>query len=115
MLQAKPNTPRVGYVLKVYPRFSETFIVTEILAREASGEVLEIFSLRPPADPRFHPELARVQAPVNYVPKPAKLSEGWAIVARARLTQYRSAISGSSGCRPASGQAGSSSRRQARR
>ena len=84
MLQAKPKTSRVGYVLKVYPRFSETFIVTEILAREASGEVLEIFSLRPPADPRFHPELARVQAPVNYVPKPAKLSEGWAIVARAQ-------------------------------
>jgi glycosyltransferase involved in cell wall biosynthesis len=84
VLQAKPNAPRVGYVLKVYPRFSETFIVTEILAREASGEELEIFSLRPPADPRFHPELARVQAPVNYVPKPAKLSEGWAIVARAQ-------------------------------
>ncbi|HEX2246790.1 MAG TPA: glycosyltransferase [Arthrobacter sp.] len=84
MLQAEPNTPRVGYVLKVYPRFSETFIVTEILAREAAGEELEIFSLRPPADPRFHPELARVQAPVSYVPKPAKLSEGWAIVARAQ-------------------------------
>ncbi len=26
---------RIGYILKVYPRFSETFIVTEILAREA--------------------------------------------------------------------------------
>ena len=28
---------RIGYVLKVYPRFSETFIVTEILAREAQS------------------------------------------------------------------------------
>lgn len=74
---------RIGYVLKIYPRFSETFIVTEILAREAAGEELEIFSLRPPVDPRFHPELARVQAPVTYVSRPQKLSEGWPIIAAA--------------------------------
>ncbi|WP_051470364.1 glycosyltransferase family 4 protein [Arthrobacter sp. 35/47] len=75
---------RIGYVLKIYPRFSETFIVTEILAREAAGEDLEIFSLRPPVDPRFHPELARVQAPVTYVTRPQKLSEGWPIIAAAQ-------------------------------
>ncbi len=28
---------RIGYVLKVYPRFSETFVVTEILAREGAA------------------------------------------------------------------------------
>ncbi len=77
------STGRVGYVVKIYPRFSETFIVTEILAREAAGENLEIYSLRPPVDPRFHPELARVQAPVTYVTRPHKLSEGWAIIAAA--------------------------------
>ncbi|GAB3264931.1 glycosyltransferase family 4 protein [Arthrobacter pigmenti] len=80
------NESRIAYVLKIYPRFSETFIVTEILAREAAGEQLEIFSLRSPVDPRFHPELARVQAPVNYVAKPAKLSEGWEIMAAACRT-----------------------------
>jgi glycosyltransferase involved in cell wall biosynthesis len=74
---------RIGYVVKIYPRFSETFIVTEILAREAAGEDLEIFSLRPPVDPRFHPELARVQAPVTYITRPQKLSEGWPIIAAA--------------------------------
>ncbi|WP_225668234.1 glycosyltransferase [Arthrobacter sp. AET 35A] len=80
----QPSSPsRTGYILKIYPRFSETFIVTEILAREAAGDELEIFSLRPPIDPRFHPELARVQAPVTYVSKPAKLAEGWAIIAAA--------------------------------
>ncbi|MHA7295520.1 glycosyltransferase family 4 protein [Arthrobacter sp. HLT1-21] len=77
------NSNRTGYILKIYPRFSETFIVTEILAREAAGDELEIFSLRPPIDPRFHPELARVQAPVTYISKPAKLAEGWAILAAA--------------------------------
>jgi glycosyltransferase involved in cell wall biosynthesis len=78
------DTGRIGYVLKIYPRFSETFIVTEILAREAAGEELEIFSLRPPVDPRFHPELARVQASVTYVSRPQKLSEGWPIIAAAQ-------------------------------
>lgn len=77
------QSERIGYVLKIYPRFSETFIVTEILAREAAGEDLEIFSLRPPVDPRFHPELARVQAPVTYVSRPQKLSEGWAVLVAA--------------------------------
>ncbi|HET7781667.1 MAG TPA: colanic acid biosynthesis glycosyltransferase WcaL, partial [Arthrobacter sp.] len=65
---------RTGYVLKVYPRFSETFIVTEILAREAAGEDIHIFSLRQASDPRFHPELARVQAPVTYIGRPARLA-----------------------------------------
>ena len=58
-------TPRVGYVLKMYPRFSETFIVSEILAREELGQDLRIYALRPTTDTRFHPEIARVEAPVD--------------------------------------------------
>jgi colanic acid/amylovoran biosynthesis glycosyltransferase len=58
---------RTAYVLKMYPRFSETFIVNEILAHEAAGAELEIFSLRPPADGRFHEALAEVRAPVTYL------------------------------------------------
>ena len=58
---------RVGYVLKMYPRFSETFIVTELLSMEEQGVDLEIFSLRSPVDGRFHESLARVKAPVCYL------------------------------------------------
>ena len=58
---------RVGYVLKMYPRFSETFIVNEVLAAEAAGTQVEIFSLRPPSDGRFHESLAQVKAPVSYL------------------------------------------------
>lgn len=58
---------RVGYVLKMYPRFSETFVLSEILAREAAGTEIEIFSLRPPCDPRFHETLADVRAPVTWL------------------------------------------------
>lgn len=71
------NKPVIGYVLKMYPRFSETFIVSEILAREARGEQVVIFSLRPCTDARFHPELARVQAPVIHVPRPSSASRLW--------------------------------------
>lgn len=60
---------RVGYVLKRYPRLSETFVVQEMLAREEAGERLAIASLRQAGDPRFHPAVAAVQAPVTWIPQ----------------------------------------------
>ncbi len=65
--RAEAAAARVGYVLKMYPRFSETFIVTELLAHERAGMELHIFSLRTPSDGRFHECLARVRAPVCYL------------------------------------------------
>ncbi|WP_235939504.1 glycosyltransferase [Occultella kanbiaonis] len=79
-----PPEPRIGYVLKMYPRFSETFIVTEILALEERGADLEIFSLRPPADGRFHEALARVAAPVTYLPHHLRSTELWRVLRAAR-------------------------------
>lgn len=72
---------RIGYVLKVYPRFSETFIVTEILAREAHGDDLAIYALRPTTDARFHPEIARVEADVRWISRYAKGADLWARIA----------------------------------
>lgn len=66
---------RVGYVVKMYPRFSETFIVNEILAHEAAGLDLEIFSLRLPIDGRFHEALARVRGRVTYLSRRSPKSE----------------------------------------
>ncbi|WP_380168772.1 glycosyltransferase [Jannaschia sp. R86511] len=69
---------RVGYVLKMYPRFSETFVVNEILAQEAAGTEVDVFSLRPPADARFHAALAEVRAGVTWVPwSSVRASEAW--------------------------------------
>jgi colanic acid/amylovoran biosynthesis glycosyltransferase len=59
--------PRIGYVLKRYPRYSETFIVNEILAHEAAGLNLTIFALLPPTDAYFQDAIARVRAPVHYL------------------------------------------------
>jgi glycosyltransferase involved in cell wall biosynthesis len=64
--------PRVGYVVKRYPRYSETFIVNEILAHERDGLEVRIFSLRPPNDSHFQEAIARVRAPVRYLYLPAE-------------------------------------------
>ncbi|UCD75513.1 MAG: glycosyltransferase [Phycisphaerales bacterium] len=77
--------PRIGYVVKRYPRLSETFIVTEILAHEAAGLQLDIFALRSPVDGRFHEALGRVRAHVTYLPhERIKLAEFWTALAEAK-------------------------------
>ena len=58
---------RVGYVLKRYPRLSETFIVNEILAHESAGLPVEIFSLRRPSEEPRHEMVNSVNAPVTYL------------------------------------------------
>jgi glycosyltransferase involved in cell wall biosynthesis len=59
---------KVGYVVKSYPRFSQTFIVNEILAHEAAGLDLEIFSVRAAREEPRHAAVALVRAPVHYLP-----------------------------------------------
>jgi len=68
------NSPgrRIGFVVKRYPRYSETFVVREILAHEKAGVPIEIFALRPPNDGHFQDLIARVRAPVNYVYLPSE-------------------------------------------
>src|SRR5262245_2458833 len=63
----EPEKGRVGYVVKRYPCYSETFIVNEILAHEAAGLELIIYSLVPPNDSHFQDALAQVRAPVRYL------------------------------------------------
>ena len=77
------NAPRVGYVLQMYPRISETFILSEILAHEADGVDLEIFSLRAPTNGRFHSALARVRALVTYLPARPGAADFWAHISEA--------------------------------
>lgn len=80
-----PETQRIGYVVKRYPRYSETFIVNEILAHEAAGLDLTIFALRPPVDTHFQELLARVRAPVRYILDSGKAREFWHELDAARM------------------------------
>jgi glycosyltransferase involved in cell wall biosynthesis len=71
----------IGYVVKRYPRYSETFVVNEILAQEAAGARIDIFSLRAPEDAHFQDTLSRVRAPVTYLPDRAqKATDLWEIL-----------------------------------
>jgi glycosyltransferase involved in cell wall biosynthesis len=79
-----PDSRPIGYVVKRYPRYSETFIVTEILAHEAAGVPIEIFALRPPCDTHFQDAIAHVRAPVTYIPSDGvRTAEFWATLQRA--------------------------------
>lgn len=59
----------VAYVLKRYPRLSETFIINEIRAMERFGSRMLLFSLLPPEPPPHHPMVAEVRAPVRFLPQ----------------------------------------------
>ena len=74
-----PDSPmRVAYVVKRYPRYSETFIVNEILAHQEAGLEVEIYSLRPPNDAHFQDLISKVRAPVTYLPSSnVKAAEFW--------------------------------------
>ena len=84
-MSAEALLPRIGYVLKMYPRLSETFVVTEILAMEREGAELDLFSLRPPTDGRFHEAVSRVRAPVTYLPSPTRAADLWSALETCRL------------------------------
>lgn len=59
---------RVAYIVKRYPRLSETFILNEIRAMERLGVALHIYSLLPPEPPPHHPMVAEVKARPIHLP-----------------------------------------------
>ncbi|WP_434288969.1 glycosyltransferase family 4 protein [Celeribacter sp. SCSIO 80788] len=66
------TTGKIGYVVKRYPRFSETFVVNEILAHEAEGRAIEIFALRPVEETHFQNIISKVRAPVTRLRQPLR-------------------------------------------
>ena len=77
----------VAFVLKGYPRLSETFIAQEILGLERRGLDIRIISLRHPTDESRHPVRDEISAPVRYLPEYltdglARVWAGWRIARR---------------------------------
>jgi len=73
---------RVAFVLKGYPRLSETFIAQEIAALERRGLRILIVSLRHPTDSRTHPVHGEIRAPLLYLPEylhdePLRVLRAW--------------------------------------
>jgi colanic acid/amylovoran biosynthesis glycosyltransferase len=71
----KPDGLTLGYVLKRFPRLSETFVLNEILELERQGHRVEIFSLlRPPQEDR-HAFLCELKARITYLPSAGSISK----------------------------------------
>lgn len=67
--EEKMKTGSVVYVLKRFPRLSETFILNEILALEAMGLKLRIVSLYMAGTSVVHNQVASIRAQVHYIPQ----------------------------------------------
>ena len=72
----------VAFILKGYPRLSETFIAQEILALERSGLNIRIISLRHPTDRSTHAINSEISAAVDYLPEylhhePRRVLRAW--------------------------------------
>src|SRR5262245_22909577 len=67
------RTGQIGYVAKMFPRISETFILDEILALRRNGVPVRIYSVLPASrDARVHPEAAQLLPEVEVLsPVPA--------------------------------------------
>lgn len=82
MSSAIPSIAPIAFVLKGYPRLSETFIAQEILALERRGAPIRIYSLRHPTDAKTHAMHQQIVASVNYLPEyvrndPMRVLRGW--------------------------------------
>ncbi len=58
---------KIGYVVKMFPRISETFILNEILELERQGAEVTIFSLKKPNEGKFHPQIGELKAHIHYL------------------------------------------------
>jgi glycosyltransferase involved in cell wall biosynthesis len=75
------HLPRVAYVLRSFPRLSQTFVLRELLALEAIGLQLVVVAITDPSEPFAQDEVARLDAPVVYLDRPA----GWGAAVRDHL------------------------------
>ena len=61
------SAPTVGYVVSTWPRLSQTFVLTEVVALERTGVPLRIFSVKDPGGEPVHAKVAQVRASVTYL------------------------------------------------
>ncbi len=66
MVESRSNK-QIGYLLRSYPRLSQTFVLNEILALEKIGVSIQIFALTNPREKVVQMQVDQVQAPIHYL------------------------------------------------
>jgi|SRR5882724_11269077 len=66
-LDTSSRSSRIAYVLKVFPRLSETFVINEIRELERQGVAVHVFSLHAPPAAVPHRLLHALEAPIVQV------------------------------------------------
>lgn len=64
----------IAYIIKGFPRLSETFIAHEIHLLETMGLSLRLFSVKRGEHERVHDVVKRIKAPIDYLPETTSLS-----------------------------------------
>ncbi|MDA8195816.1 MAG: glycosyltransferase [Actinomycetota bacterium] len=90
---------RIGYVVKRFPRLSETFILEEMLGLEERGFELVVYAIADPKEKIVDGEVAKLKAPIVYLAngKTNAITRVGLVVEHMKLlllspTRYRSAI-----------------------
>jgi colanic acid/amylovoran biosynthesis glycosyltransferase len=91
---------RLAYVLKRFPRISETFVAAELIELERHGEQVTIFAISRPAESFTHGFLDELAAEVVYLPhrplrEPLRVARALArVIGRDRTRWLRAAAAG---------------------
>jgi glycosyltransferase involved in cell wall biosynthesis len=64
----------IAYIVKGFPRLSETFISNEVLLLEQSGAVIKLFSVKRPNETLQQNSVAKIKADIVYLPAVTSLS-----------------------------------------
>ncbi len=67
-MTAQPTPKKIAYLVKIFPKVSETFILQEVLDLEALGLDLTIYALQRPTNAMVHGLASHVHASVTYLP-----------------------------------------------
>ena len=74
MMSSKNSSLHVCYILKRYPRLSETFIVNEIQELQKQGVQITILAQKDAGEPIVHETVRSLAVPIYYLPPPSVLS-----------------------------------------